>query len=46
MPLPSEAWKEDFLDPGPQDLPPGSDPQASPSGMTEEPVPMQETEAS
>ena len=34
IPLPREAWKEDFLEPGPQDLPPGSYPQAAPSGIT------------
>ena len=26
MPLPMEAWQEDLLDPGPQDLLPGFDP--------------------
>ena len=31
-------WKEDYLEPGPQYLPPGYDTHAAPSGMTEEPV--------
>ena len=37
MPLPMEACKEDVLQPVLQDLPPGFDPRAVPSGMTEEP---------
>ena len=45
MTLPREAWKEYFLEPGPQDLPPGSDNQAATSGMTEEPAPMWVTES-
>ena len=40
MPLTMESWQEDSLDPGPQYPPPGSDTQASPRGMTEEPVSM------
>ena len=39
MNLPRDTWKEDSLEPGPQDLHPGSDLQAAPRGMTEEPVP-------
>ena len=39
MPLPREACQQEFLDPGTQDLPPGSDPQSAPSGITEEPAP-------
>ena len=46
MNLPREAWKEDSLDPGPKELSPGSDTQAAPSGMTEEPVLSQVTYAS
>ena len=45
MPLPMEAWKEDLLDTVPQDMPLGSDPQASPIGMTEEPDSPQGIEA-
>ena len=45
MLLPREACQEDSLEPGPQDLPPGSDNQAVPSFMTEEPAPMRGTEA-
>ena len=45
MPLPREALKEDLLEPGTQDLPPGSDTQASHGGMTEEPASTWVTEA-
>ena len=44
MTLTREACKEDSMESSPQDLPPKSDPQAKPSGITEEPVPVQETE--
>ena len=33
--LPRKSWKEESPEPGPQDLPPGSDPQVAPSGMAE-----------
>ena len=45
MPLPAEYWQEDYLEPGPQDLPPGSDTQAAPSGITEDPTSVQGIEA-
>ena len=45
MPLFRAAWKEDSLEPSPQDLPTGYDPQVSPSGMTEEPASLQVIEA-
>ena len=41
MPLPSEIWQEDSIEPGPQDLHLGSDPHNAPNGMTEEPVSVQ-----
>ena len=44
MPLPREAWQEELLELGPQDLPPGSDPQVSPIGMTEDTTTMQDIE--
>ena len=37
MNLPRDSWQEDYLDPGLQDPPPGSDSQAAPISMTEEP---------
>ena len=40
--LPREAWQEDSPEPGPQDLPPGSDPQATPIGITEDCVSLKE----
>ena len=46
MLLPREACQEDSMEPGPQDLPLGSYPQAKPSGMTEEPTSTWGTEAS
>ena len=46
MPLPREAWQEDLLEPGPQDLTPGSGPQAAPRGMTEDPDSVQGIESS
>ena len=36
MPIPMEEWKEESLEPGSQDLPPGFDSEVAPSGMTEE----------
>ena len=45
MPLPREAWQEESLEPGSQDLPQGSDPQVAPNGMTEEPDSAQGMEA-
>ena len=33
MTLPRDAWQEDSQEPIPQDLPPGSDPQAAPIGI-------------
>ena len=45
MPLPAEYWQEDYLEPGPQDLPPGSDTQDVPSGMAEEPVSTRGTDS-
>ena len=41
MPLPREACQEDSLEPGPQDISTGSDPQAAPIGITEEPASVQ-----
>ena len=41
MPLPREDWQEESLEPGSQYLPPGSDPQAAPRVMAEEPVSAQ-----
>ena len=41
MPLPREAWQEKYLEPGPQDLPSGSDPHYAPKGITEEPASVQ-----
>ena len=38
IPLSREAWQEDFLEPGPQDLPPWSNPQAVPSSIIEDPA--------
>ena len=46
MPLPRDSFQEDSLDPGPQDMSPGSDTQAAPIGMIEEPESDQETETS
>ena len=40
-----EACKEDSMELGPEYLPPGSDPQDSPTGMTEEPVLLKGIEA-
>ena len=37
FPLPRETWKEDSLEPGPKDLPAGSDPLVAPRGMIEDP---------
>ena len=45
MPLPREACKEYFMDPGPQDMPPGSDPQTVSIGTMEEPASAHGTEA-
>ena len=45
MPLPREAWKVDSLESGPQDLPIGYDPQATPVRMTDKPVSAQGIEA-
>ena len=45
MPLPREDWQEDSLDPGPQDLSPGSDPRTTHIVMIEEPASMQVTYA-
>ena len=41
MTLPRESWKENSLEPGTQDLPPGSNPKVAPSCMTKEPAPAQ-----
>ena len=41
MNLPTDSYQEDSLDKDPQYLTPGSNPQADPSGMTEEPVSAQ-----
>ena len=46
MYLPMEAWQEDSLETGPQDLPPGYDPQVAPRGTTEENAPAQGIEDS
>ena len=43
--LPWEAWKEDSLDPGPHNIPPGYDSQDSTSCITEEPVSVHQIEA-
>ena len=45
MPLNREARQEYSLEPVPQYLPLGSDTQATPSGITEEPSPLQGIEA-
>ena len=45
MPIPKEAWQEDYIEPGPQGMPPGSTPQAATSGITEDPAPVQVIEA-
>ena len=45
MTLPRVSCQENSLEPGTQDLPPGSDPHAAPSGMIEEPVSTRVTEA-
>ena len=45
MPLPREAWQEDSLEPGTQDLPSGSDPQVSHSSMKEDTASAQVIEA-
>ena len=45
MPLPREAWQEDSLEPGTQDLPTRSDCQVAPRVMTEDPASAQEIEA-
>ena len=37
IPLPSEAWQEESMEPGPKDMPPGSNPQFVPISMIEEP---------
>ena len=46
MSLPRKACQEESLEPGPQDLPPGSDTQVSRSGMIEDPASAQGIEAS
>ena len=46
MTLTMDSYQEDSLDPDPQYLTPGSDPQADPSVMKEEPVSAQIIEAS
>ena len=45
MTLPRDAWQEDSQEPIPQDLTPGSDTQAAPISMTENPMSSQGTEA-
>ena len=45
MTQPRDYYQEDPLEPGPQDLPPGYDPQALPRGTTEKPTSTWVTEA-
>ena len=45
MLLPREVCQEDSLDPGPQDMPQGSEPRDAPSIVTEDPTLAQGTEA-